>query len=105
MHSHDLRQASCFPADGDAEEWYRADRLDSPYRAEAFRSQASILDFRNTARLKTELLEELGITINPETRLVINHLQHCVTTGVQPHVYVSGVERTCSTLGSSHFDP
>ncbi len=83
----DLRQAACFPAVGDAEEWYRADFLYAPYRAEAFRSQANVLDFRNTARLKTELLEELGIVINPETSLVINHLQHCVTTGVQPHVF------------------
>src|SRR5690606_32020996 len=33
-----------------------------------------------------ELLEELGISINPETRLVIDHLQHCIASGVQPHV-------------------
>jgi hypothetical protein len=82
----DLRQAACFPADGDTEEWHTADSLYAPYRADAFRSQANILDFRNTGRLKTELLEELDISINPETRLVINHLQHCITTGVQPHV-------------------
>lgn len=82
----DLRQAACFPADGDAEEWHTADSLYAPYRADAFRSQANILDFRNTGRLKTDLLEELGISINPQTRLVINHLQHCITVGVQPHV-------------------
>jgi len=82
----DLRQAACFPADGDAEEWHTADSLYAPYRADAFRSQANILDFRNTVRLNTELLEELDVSINPETRLVINHLQHCVTTGAQPHV-------------------
>lgn len=82
----DLRQAACFPADGDTEEWHTANSLYAPYRADAFRSQANILDFRNTVRLKTELLEELDVSINPETRLVINHLQHCVTTGVQPHV-------------------
>lgn len=82
----DLREAACFPADGDAEEWHTADSLYAPYRADAFRSQANILDFRNTGRLKTELLEELGISINPETRLVIGHLQHCIASGVQPHV-------------------
>ena len=43
------------------------DSLYAPYRADAFRSQAPILDFRNTARLKTDLLETLGITINPPT--------------------------------------
>ncbi|HGJ8933628.1 TPA: DUF3883 domain-containing protein [Pseudomonas aeruginosa] len=82
----DLRQAACFPADGDSDDWYTADSLYAPYRADAFRSQANILDFRTTARLKTELLEELDVSINPETSLVINHLQHCVTTGAQPHV-------------------
>lgn len=82
----DLRQAVCFPADGDMEEWHTADSLYAPYRADAFRSQANILDFRNTARLETDLLEALGIAINPETQLVINHLQHCVTAGIQPHV-------------------
>lgn len=81
-----LQKAACFPADGDSEEWYTADSLYAPYRAEAFRSQANILDFRNTVRLKTELLENLNVSINPETSLVINHLQHCVKTGTQPHV-------------------
>ncbi len=82
----DLREVACFPADGDAEEWHAADALYAPYRADAFRSQANILDFRNTVRLKTELLKELGISINPETRLVIDHLKDCITLGVQPHV-------------------
>ncbi len=81
-----LRHAACFPAVGDTEEWYTADSLYAPYRADAFRSQANILDFRNTVRLETELLEELDISVNPETQLVINHLQHCITTGEQPHV-------------------
>jgi len=82
----DLRGVACFPAAGDTEEWHAADSLYAPYRAEAFRSQVKILDFRNTGRLKTDLLEDLGISINPETRLVINHLQHCITMGIQPHV-------------------
>ncbi len=82
----DLREAPCFPADGDTEDWHMADTLYAPYRADAFRSQANVLDFRSTARLKTGLLEELGISINPEIQLVIDHLKHCITTGVQPHV-------------------
>lgn len=81
-----LRGVACFPAEGDTENWHSANALYAPYRAEAFRSQASILDFRNTTRLKTELLEYLDVTINPETRLVIDHLHYCVKTGVQPHV-------------------
>lgn len=82
----DLRDAACFPAEGDGETWHTADALYAPYRADAFRSQARILDFRNTARLKTELLEKLEVSINPETKLVIGHLQHCVATSVPPHV-------------------
>lgn len=81
-----LRGVACFPAESDTESWHSGSTLYAPYRAEAFRSQAKILDLRNTARLKTELLEHLGVTINPETRLVIDHLQYCVKTGVQPHV-------------------
>jgi hypothetical protein len=81
-----LRGVACFPAEGDMENWHSGGDLYAPYRAEAFRTQASILDFRNTARLKTELLEDLDVTINPETILVIDHLQHCVKTSAQPHV-------------------
>lgn len=80
----DLRKAACFPAEGDAEEWHTPDVLYAIYSAEAFRSQAKILDFRNTTRLKTLLLEALGIKINPETELVVRHLQHCMGSGVKP---------------------
>jgi hypothetical protein len=83
---NDLSKIACFPADGDTESWHLASALYAPYRAEAFSSQASILDFRNTVRLKTELLADLDITINPETKLVIDHLHYCIQTGVQPHV-------------------
>ena len=92
---------ACFPAEGDTENWHSGGDLYAPYRAEAFRSQANILDFRNTARLKTELLEDLDVTINPETRLVIDHLQYCVKTGAQPHVSIYQVlnERAWTAQG------
>lgn len=92
----ELGQAACFPAVGDSEKWRTANSLHAPYRADAFRSQANILDFRNTVRLKPELLKELDISINPETRLVINHLQHCITTGVKPHVLTYQVLNECA---------
>ena len=82
----DLRHANCLPADADPADWHTPDGLYAPFRADAFRSQAPILDFRTTARLKTELLEDLGVTINPPTRLVIEHLKHCMTRGAGPHV-------------------
>ena len=81
-----LRGVACFPAEGDTERWHSGGDLYAPYRAEAFRSQANILDFRNTARLKTELLEDLDVTINPETKLVIAHLQCCVKAGTNPGI-------------------
>ena len=80
-----LRGTACFPAEDDTESWYSASTLYAPYRAAAFRSQARILDFPGRQdRLKRELLEELGITINPETRLVVNHLRHFIEIGAQP---------------------
>ena len=50
----DLRKAACFPAEGDADEWHAPDALYAIYSAEAFRSQAKILDFRNTTRLNPD---------------------------------------------------
>ena len=81
-----LRSSPCLPAQGDAESWHVPSSVYAPYRADAFRSQAPILEFRNPARLQTGLLEALGITINPSTELVIEHLKHCMGTNSGPHV-------------------
>lgn len=81
-----LRGVACLPAEGDSENWHSGGDLYAPYRAEAFRSQANILDFKSTARLKTKLLEDLDVTTELETRLVIDHLQYCMKTGTQPHI-------------------
>ena len=81
----DLMYTDCLPADGDSAEWYSPDSLYAPFRAEAFRSQAPILGFRAAGRLKTGLLEDLGVTINPSTKLVIEHLKHCMEHGIGPH--------------------
>ncbi len=83
-----LRGAACFPAEGDTENWYSGSDLHAPDKAEAFRSQAKILDFGNKARLNNDLLEDLDITIDPETRLVIDHLHYCVKTSTKPHVSI-----------------
>lgn len=81
-----LPQNACLPAEGDSENWQFPGSLHAPYRADAFRSQAKILDFTNTARLKGGLLEKIGVSIKPDTALVINHLKHCMTTGMRPHI-------------------
>ena len=83
----DLGSTACLPAQGDSENWHAPGTLYAPYRAEAFRSQARVLDFRNTARLETELLEDLGISTSPETQLVIGHLKHCMARGDKPHLF------------------
>ena len=82
----DLRNTDFLPADDDPEEWHSPDSLYAPFRANAFRSQARILAFRDPQRLSTDLLEDLGITINPSTELVIGHLKHCMEQGIGPHL-------------------
>ncbi|WP_429220475.1 DUF3883 domain-containing protein [Aeromonas veronii] len=76
---NNLKRSRCFPAIDDEKEWYSANFLYAPYRAEAFSSQASVLDFRNMARLNRDLLKKLNVALEPETSLVINHLRHCVS--------------------------
>ncbi len=76
---NNLKRSACFPAIDDDEDWYSANSLYAPYRAEAFSSQASVLDFRNMARLNRDLLRKLNVALEPETSLVINHLRHCVS--------------------------
>ncbi len=83
----DLRSTDCLPVDGDPLNWHSPDSLYAPFQADAFRSQAKILKFRDTKRLKTEMLRDLGIKINPSTQLVIDHLKHCMERGIGPHKF------------------
>lgn len=83
----DLRAAECFPALGDRDKWHRPGSLYAPYRLEAFESQARILDFTNRARLNRDLLRAIGISVEPETRLVIEHLRECAKRNVPVHFF------------------
>lgn len=85
MSLSDLKGSRCLPAKGDQEHWYLPAELYSPFRSEGFESQAEILDFRNAARLRTDLLEFLGVNLIPSTSLVIKHLQHCIDANIPPH--------------------
>lgn len=76
---NNIKRSTCFPAIDDEADWYSANSLYAPYRAEAFSSQASVLDFRSMARLNRDLLKRLNVALEPETSLVINHLRHCVS--------------------------
>ena len=76
----------CLPAEDDSENWHSPESLYAPDQADAFRSQAQFLDFRHPARLKTDLLKDLGVSITPPTELVIKHLKHCMEQGTGPHL-------------------
>jgi len=94
----------CFPADNDEEKWYNATELFTPIRAEAFKSQVRVLDFKNNKRLKVEFLEELGVSTIPGTQLVIDHLLHCVEHGIQPHIYTYQVLNERAQKGDKLID-
>jgi hypothetical protein len=83
----DLKNTECFPAQGNCTKWFKPNLLYAPYRAEAFYSQAQILDFSNTQRFNRNLLIELGIHIEPETIIVVNHLKRCIKENIQPHFF------------------
>jgi hypothetical protein len=82
-----LSTLRCFPAEEDAEHWHLARELYAPYRSEGFNSQVKILAFRDTQRLSYAVLEQLGVTMEPDTRVVVRHLQWCVENSVEPHVF------------------
>ena len=70
-----------FPADGVDDEWFSGEELYDPFRSAAFASQAKVLPFRNTQRLKSNVLVFFGIQSEPDTEMVIAHLRHCVGKG------------------------
>ena len=93
--SEDVKEAisilageACLPAYGEDEDWFAPGDLYAPYRYQAFESQGYVVDFHNTQRLNTQLLEDVGITITPGTELVIDHLLHCVEAGEPAHTFV-----------------
>ena len=77
-----LVSVHCLPVDGDSVNWHMPEEIYAPFRYQAFSSQAPVLDFKNYQRLSGELriLSALGISITPETQLVVDHLLHCVVT-------------------------
>lgn len=79
-----LSSEDCLPAHGDGENWYSPERIYAPYFLDAFSSQAPILPFRNTQKLNRDLLKELGIRIDPETSLVVSHIEHCIANALEP---------------------
>ena len=66
-----LQSIEWLPARGDKTQWYQPDSLYAPYRSYLVDSQAAILDIHKPNR---ELLNFLGIHINPSPDLVVRHL-------------------------------
>lgn len=74
-----LTSTNSFPVVGDTENWYMPEDIYAPFRYQAFQSQANILDFKNTQKLNSTLLDLLSISKKPETVLVVSHLLYCVS--------------------------
>ena len=74
-----LRSIEWLPARGDTRQWHQPGSLYAPYRSYLFESQGGILDIRSPDR---DLLEFLGVHIDPPPELVVRHLLHCAEHGV-----------------------
>ena len=70
-----LQRIQWLPARGDRSKWYRPNSLHAPYQSYLFESQAAVLDVPPSTN--RELLEFLGVHINPSPSLVVQHLLHC----------------------------
>jgi len=99
-----LVSVPCLPALGDNQRWYMPEELYAPFRYKAFQSQASILDFKNTQKLNSELLDKLSIKTSPETALVIDHLIHCVERVEPVSTLVYTVLDDRASQGDSELD-
>ena len=81
-----LRSIEWLPARGDMSQWYQPGSLYAPYRSYLFESQGEILDIPSPDR---DLLEFLGVHIDPPPDLVVRHLLHSANYGepVNTEVY------------------
>ena len=70
-----LQRIHWLPARGDRSQWHLPNSLHAPYQSYLFESQAAVLDVSPTTN--RELLEFLGVHINPSPSLVVQHLLHC----------------------------
>jgi len=83
-----LSNVKCFPVDGDFDDWHLANEVYAPYRYQAFQSQAKILDFKNLQKLESEVLKIVGVSIEPETNLIVEHLLECVDKKIPAHFFI-----------------
>ncbi len=73
-----LRGIEWLPARGDNNQWHISGSLYAPYRSYLFESQGKILDAPSPNR---DLLDLLGVHIDPTPDLVVRHLLYCAERG------------------------
>lgn len=105
-----LRGLEWLPAslDGQREEaWYAPYEVYRPFRVAGFASQACVPDLsvlRSTqVRGLTDFLDFLEMPDEPPTGIVVAHLRHCMTSGIQPsdiayQMLSEGVEASPASL-------
>ena len=74
-----LKCIEWLPARGDERQWHEPDSLYAPYRPYLFESQGGVLDILAP---NSDLLEFLGVNIEPPPDLVVRHLLHCAERDV-----------------------
>lgn len=80
-----LKDTPCLPSDSNEEKWYKPSDLYVFYRSEGFASQATILAFKDPRQLNSNLLIAIGVSMEPRTGMVVNHLLYCMKNNVPAH--------------------
>ena len=83
-----LEFTPCLPAIHTSENWFEPVNLFSQSQYAAFSTQGDVapaLRFRNS-RKANHFLEALGLTIEPHTRTVVDHLKECVEENIDPSI-------------------
>lgn len=74
-----LRSMKWLPASGKKDGWYAPYELYSFHKEHLFKSQALFLDIpKKIQESNRQLLDFIGINIEPEPELVVNHLIYCI---------------------------
>lgn len=75
-----LRNLKWLPARGDTSKWHEPGSLYAPYQSYLFDSQVEVLNVPPSTN--RDLLDFLGVNINPSPGLVVQHLLHCAERGM-----------------------
>lgn len=84
-----MRYTAWLPAEKegklDTEVWYAPHDLHQPFRAGGFSSQVPVLGVTGMGRrLNREFLEFLEMPAEPDTSIIVDHLEDCIERGLEP---------------------